>query len=188
MRPARQQKRQGDGFDGKQAPKSPVHRKDKSLVNYGYEDHEVTSHASQRMSPKVLLADSYGTKINLEGVDDVLEAGNKSQNEYGKSNQDNSYTQNYPGLDLSGIDPDTMFQGNLLPSSFYQRGKNSKTMTRRHSNIEKIRKSARNSAISQISGSTPKTAKAKAGVTSSSSKQYKTLKQFLDEMFTEQFV
>lgn len=100
---------------------------------------------------------------------------------------DNSYVQHEHGLDLSGIDPDTMFQGNLLPSSLYQKGRNSKTMTQRHSNIEKIRKTARNSAVSHVSGSTPKGGQAQ-GVASTSSKQYKTLKQFLDEMFTDQFV
>ena len=51
----------------------------------------------------------------------------------------------------SYIDPEVMFQGNLLPSSYYNKGRNSKTLSQRHSNIERIRKTARKSAISQYS-------------------------------------
>ena len=60
-------------------------------------------------------------------------------------------------------------------------------MTQRHSNIEKIRKT-RQSSLSPVSRNAPQGAQAQVALTSTSSKQYKTLKQFLDEMFTEQFV
>ena len=43
---------------------------------------------------------------------------------------------------VSAIDPESMFQGNLLPQNYFQ-SKNSKTMTQRHSNIEKIRRTSR---------------------------------------------
>jgi hypothetical protein len=75
----------------------------------------------------------------------------------------------------SAFDPEVMFQGNLLPQNFYQ-AKNSKTMSQRHSNIEKIRRTSRLSSNSFIAGDNTK------------GEQYKTLKQFLDDMFTEQFV
>jgi hypothetical protein len=54
-------------------------------------------------------------------------------------------------------------------------------MTQRHSNIEKLRKTSRNSQKSFISSNTQNQA-------STTTKQYKTLKQFLDDMFSEQFV
>ena len=54
-------------------------------------------------------------------------------------------------------------------------------MTQRHSNIEKLRKSSRPSQKSFVSSSTN-------NKQSLANKQYKTLKQFLDDMFSEQFV
>ena len=59
------------------------------------------------------------------------------------------------------------------------KNRNSNALVERHSNIERLRATARKSANkSELSH-------AMAG---SNNKPYKTLKQFLDEMFTEQFV
>lgn len=180
--------------------KSAAPSKDPSFVNYAYEDHSGldTSQVSQKMSPKVLLANTNGVMIPNSGInfgaEDDYDPRKHRNEDLSKSINDNSFTHNDQGLDTSlqhsAIDPDTMFQGNLLPSNFYQKNRNSKTMTQRHSNIEKIRKTARNSAmdVSQVSASTPKGGNGQVALTSTSSKQFKTLKQFLDEMFTDQFV
>jgi hypothetical protein len=81
--------------------------------------------------------------------------------------------------DLSGdgsqIDLDNMFQGNLTPLTHY--GTDNKTITKRHSNIEKIRKSSRLSSRSDLG----------AGQ-NMEGQQFKTLKEFLNDMFTDQFV
>lgn len=69
----------------------------------------------------------------------------------------------------------------MAPSNYYMKNRNSKTMTQRHSNIEKLRKTSRNSQKSFVSSNTKNNE-------SSTTKQYKTLKQFLDDMFSEQFV
>ena len=45
----------------------------------------------------------------------------------------------------SNIDPDTMFQGNLLPSNYYMKNRNSNALQSRHSNIERLRATARKS-------------------------------------------
>lgn len=38
------------------------------------------------------------------------------------------------------IEPETMFQGNLVPQSYYSKSRNRETMTQRHSNISNLRK------------------------------------------------
>lgn len=99
-----------------------------------------------------------------------------SQDYSGKINQiDISGNQLYD--QGSNIDPDTMFQGNLLPSNYYMKNRNSNALQSRHSNIERLRATARKSQRSFVSSSKQ-----------SNNKPYKTLKQFLDDMFTEQFV
>jgi hypothetical protein len=109
---------------------APLPMKD-AFVNYGYDDHDQsgeTSNPSQKMSPQVLLA-THETGLNLGGHDD----GQRRADLLVKSIQENSYMQNDEGLDTSlqhsAIDPDAMFQGNLLPSNYYQNTRNSKTMT-----------------------------------------------------------
>jgi len=58
------------------------------------------------------------------------------------------------------------------------KNRNSNALVERHSNIERLRATARKSHRSGISSQ----------MMGSNNKPYKTLKQFLDEMFTEQFV
>lgn len=74
----------------------------------------------------------------------------------------------------SQIDLDNMFKGNLTPITHY--ATDNKTISRRHSNISKIRKSARPSSRSDLVGEV------------NIDRQFKSLKEFLADMFTDQFV
>jgi hypothetical protein len=98
----------------------------------------------------------------------------------------------------SGIDMETMFQGNLMPANYYNKNRNTSVIQERFANIEKFRKSV----ISQRSGLSNSMVMGLQSPTklssrklfdadpspSPGSKQYASLKEFLDEMFTEQFV
>lgn len=86
------------------------------------------------------------------------------------------------------INPVTLLEGNLVPvqqlKALAQTPGHEKTISERHSNIERLRKTARNSQISGFGGASP-SHKDDIGTEQSSQKQYKTLQQFLDDMFTE---
>ena len=121
---------------------------DPSFVNYKYDDRSAdrsqeanTRHlfaTHQSNGPLLNRGDEFGDKRRLgQDMRGSPELGHKSfQNIQHHQQLNESGT-------ASAIDPDTMFQGNLLPSNYYMKNRNSKTMTQRHSNIEKIRKTSR---------------------------------------------
>jgi len=117
---------------------------DPSFVDYKYDDrsagqsHLLATHQSN--GPLLNRGDEFGDQRRLgQNMRSSPDLGHKSfQNiqHHQKLNESGS---------ASAIDPDTMFQGNLAPSNYYNKNRNSKTMTQRHSNIEKIRKTSRHS-------------------------------------------
>ena len=123
---------------------------DPSFVNYKYDDQSADrSHEAnkghllgthQSNGPLLNRGDEFGDKRRLgQDMRGSPELGHKSfQNIQHHQNLNESGS-------ASAIDPDAMFRGNLAPSNYYNKNRNSKTMTQRHSNIEKIRKTSRHS-------------------------------------------